>query len=63
MPASSEAPAEETIREYLETLSNWGRWGSEDEPDTTFQPMRFMVDSGEGRDTVSPARARQRRGA
>jgi kynurenine formamidase len=32
-------------------------------PDTTFQPMRFMVDSGEGRDTVSPERALQRRGA
>ena len=32
-------------------------------PDTTFQPVRFMVDSGEGRDTVSPERARQRRGA
>ena len=25
--------------------------------------MRFMVDSGEGRDTVSPERALQRRGA
>ena len=32
-------------------------------PDTTVQPMRFMVDSGEGRDTVSPERALQRRGA
>jgi hypothetical protein len=93
------APPEATVREYLKTLSNWGRWGSEDElgtinlitpakrraaarlvteglsvtcarpiatdiaPDTTFQPMRFMVDSGEGRDTVSSERALQRRGA
>jgi kynurenine formamidase len=31
--------------------------------DTTFQVMRFMVDSGEGRDTASPARRLQRRGA
>ena len=61
MPAPSEAPADETIREYLETRSNWGRWGSEDEPNTTFQPMGFMVDSGEGA-TPSP-RALQRRGA
>jgi hypothetical protein len=93
------APPEAQVREYLKTLSNWGRWGSEDElgtinlitpakrqvaarlvvhgesvtcarpiatditPDTTFQPMRFMVASGEGRDTVSPERALQRRGA
>ena len=92
------APTEAQVREYLKTLSNWGRWGSEDElgtinlitpakrvgrgaarhrrrerdlraahrhrhhADTTFQPMRFMVDSGEGRDTVSPERALQRRG-
>ncbi len=31
--------------------------------DTTFQVMRFMVDSGEGRDTASPERLLQRRGA
>ena len=31
--------------------------------DTTFQPVRFMVDSGEGRDTASPERQIQRRGA
>ncbi len=31
--------------------------------DTTVQPMRFMVDSGEGRDTDSPERLLQRRGA
>jgi kynurenine formamidase len=93
------APSESEVRGYLKTLSNWGRWGSEDElgtinlitppkrqaaarlvshgqsvtcarpittditPDTTVQPMRFMVDSGEGRDTVSPERTLQRRGA
>jgi kynurenine formamidase len=32
-------------------------------PDTTFQFLRFMVDSGEGRDTASAARQLQRRGA
>jgi kynurenine formamidase len=32
-------------------------------PDTTFQVMRFMVDSGEGRDTASAERLRARRGA
>ena len=83
----------------MEKLSNWGRWGADDElgtlnlitperrkraaalvregvtvtcarpivtevtADTTFQPMRFMVDSGEGRDTCSPERTLQRRGA
>ncbi|HSB41189.1 MAG TPA: cyclase family protein [Methylomirabilota bacterium] len=93
------APSEAQVREYLKTLSNWGRWGSEDElgtvnlitpakrqaaarlvtrglsvscarpittditPDTTIQPMRFMVDSGEGRDTASPERLLERRGA
>ncbi|MCL6640323.1 MAG: cyclase family protein, partial [Candidatus Rokubacteria bacterium] len=31
--------------------------------DTTFQPLRFMVDSGEGRDTASPERILERRGA
>jgi kynurenine formamidase len=31
--------------------------------DTTFQVMRFMVDSGEGRDTASAARLLARRGA
>ncbi len=83
----------------MEKLSNWGRWGAEDElgtlnlitpekrvraaalvrdgvpvtcarpivteltADTTFPPMRFMVDSGEGRDTCSHERSLQRRGA
>ena len=93
------APGESQVREYLESLSNWGRWGSEDDlgtinlitpakrlaaarlvrdgvsvtcarpiatdiaADTTFQPVRFMVDSGEGRDTASAERQIQRRGA
>src|SRR2546428_4711644 len=82
------------------SLSNWGRWGTDDElgtinlitaakrkraaalvadgvpvscarpiatnaisADTTFQPLRFMVDSGEGRDHDSPERILARRGA
>jgi kynurenine formamidase len=92
-------PSEQEVIGYLRTLSNWGRWGAEDElgtinlitpakraaaarlvrdgvavtgarpivtditPDTTFQVMRFMVDSGEGRDTGSPERLLARRGA
>src|SRR2546430_16422026 len=84
----------------ISSLSNWGRWGQDDElgtinlitPEkrkraaalvrdgvpvscarpiatnaigavTTFQPLRFMVDSGEGRDHVSSARILERRGA
>ncbi len=90
---------EADVVRLMETQSNWGRWGAEDQlgtlnlitpdkrvkaaqlvrdgvavtcarpivteitPDTTFQPMRFMVDSGEGRDTATPERVRQRRGA
>jgi kynurenine formamidase len=92
-------PTEAEVVGYLETLSNWGRWGPDDElgtlnlitpakriaaaglvrdgvavtcarpivtditADTTFQVMRFMVDSGEGRDTASPERLLARRGA
>jgi kynurenine formamidase len=92
-------PSENEVIGYVKTLSNWGRWGAEDElgtinlitpakraaaarlvrdgvavtgarpivtditPDTTFQFMRFMVDSGEGRDTAPPERVRARRGA
>jgi kynurenine formamidase len=99
VPARPAVPSEAQVREYLTTLSNWGRWGREDElgtinlitpakrqaaarlvthgesvscarpisteiaADTTVQPLRFMVDSGEGRDTVSAERALQRRGA
>jgi kynurenine formamidase len=92
-------PTERDVVRMMETLSNWGRWGAEDElgtvnlvtpatrraaarlvedgvsvtcarpistdiaADTTFQPLRFMVDSGEGRDTASPERILERRGA
>ena len=31
MPARPAVPSEGEVREYLKTLSNWGRWGSEDE--------------------------------
>ncbi len=87
------------MRDYLRALSNWGRWGKDDElgtvnlitpakrvqaaglvregasvtcarplvtditADTSFQPLRFMVDSGEGREHDSPERNLQRRGA
>jgi len=92
-------PTEAEVKGYLRSLSNWGRWGADDElgtvnlitpakrvaaaalvtdgvsvscarpivtditADTTVQPMRFMVDSGEGRDTASPERRLERRGA
>jgi kynurenine formamidase len=92
-------PSESEVVGYVETLSNWGRWGPEDElgtinlitpakrlaaarlvedgvavtcarpivtditPDTTFQVLRFMVDSGEGRAADPPARRLARRGA
>ena len=84
----------------ISSLSNWGRWGKDDElgtinlitpdrrrraatlvtdgipvscarpivtndisADTSFQPVRFMVDSGEGRDHDSRERILARRGA
>jgi kynurenine formamidase len=92
-------PSEADVVRMIDTLSNWGRWGADDElgtvnlitpakrrqaarlvedgvsvtcarpisteiaADTTFQPLRFMVDSGEGRDTASPERILERRGA
>lgn len=92
-------PTEEEVLGYMESLSNWNRWGSEDEmgtlnlitpqkrrqaallvqdgvsvscsrpittetaPDVTYQVMRYMVDSGEGRDPTSPEGKIQRRGA
>jgi kynurenine formamidase len=92
-------PSEAEVVQYLKALSNWGRWGAEDEwgtmnliarekrvaaarlvrdgvavtcarpivtditADTTFQALRFMVDSGEGRDTASRERLLARRGA
>ncbi len=92
-------PSERDVVTMIDTLSNWGRWGADDQlgtlnlitpaarvraarlvtegvsvtcarpisteitADTTVQPLRFMVDSGEGRDTASPERLLQRRGA
>ena len=81
-------PTETDVLKMLDSLSNWNRWGADDQlgtlnfitpdkrkraaalvkegvsvscsrpisteitADTGFQPMRFMVDSGEGRDTA-----------
>ncbi|HEX2441460.1 MAG TPA: cyclase family protein [Methylomirabilota bacterium] len=95
----SQLPTESDVLKYLDTLSNWGRWGADDQlgtlnfitpavrkkaaalvregvpvscsrpistditADTSFQPLRFMVDSGEGRDTAPLERNLQRRGA
>ncbi|HSF04582.1 MAG TPA: cyclase family protein [Methylomirabilota bacterium] len=95
----AQAPSEADVIKMIDSLSNWGRWGADDQlgtinfvtaqtrrraarlvsdgvsvtcarpisteiaADTTFQPVRFMVDSGEGRDTCSPERQLQRRGA
>src|SRR2546427_13605 len=91
--------SEGDVLKMLDSLSNWGRWGADDQlgtvnfitpaqrkraaslvsegvsvscsrpittditADTTVQPMRFMVDSGEGRDTAPLERNLQRRGA
>ena len=92
-------PTKAEVLGYMKSLSNWGRWGPDDEmgtlnlitppkrveaaqlvregvavscsrpittetaPDITHQVQRFMVDSGEGRDTDPPERTRERRGA
>ena len=92
-------PPEAQVLEWLETLSNWGRWGPDDQlgclnligphkrqqaaalvrdgvpvscarpittdmtSDVTHQVQRFMVDSGEGRDTDPEERRFTRRGA
>ncbi|HZS33780.1 MAG TPA: cyclase family protein [Methylomirabilota bacterium] len=94
-----QVPSETEVIGYVKALSNWGRWGPEDElgtinlitpgkrvaaarlvqdgvsvtcarpivtdisAETTFQVQRFMIDSGEGRDTASPERLLARRGA
>jgi kynurenine formamidase len=95
----SQIPTEADVLKTLDSLSNWNRWGADDQlgtlnfitpdkrkraaalvqegvsvscsrpisteitADTGFQPMRFMVDSGEGRDTASRERILERRGA
>ena len=92
-------PSEAQVLEWMTSLSNWGRWGEDDQkgclnlitpakrtqaaslvqdgetvscarpittemtPDVTFQVQRYMVDSGEGRDTDPPERKLVRRGA
>ncbi len=92
-------PDEAQVLEWLDSLSNWGRWGPDDQlgclnligptqrqqavalvtdglpvscarpittemaSDVTFQVQRYMVDSGEGRDTDPPERRYTRRGA
>ena len=92
-------PTEHEVIAMMDSLSNWGRWGADDQlgtlnsvttahrvraaglvrdgvsvtcsrpisnditADTSFQPLRFMVDSGEGRDTAGPERLLERRGA
>ena len=96
---AAKVPTEEEVLGYIESLSNWGRWGPEDQmgalnlitpekrrqaaqlvqdgvsvscsrpittemaPDVTYQVMRYMVDSGEGRDPDSVEGKTQRRGA
>ena len=95
----SAASPEREFQGYMDDLSNWGRWGDDDElgslnlitpekrasaarlvtegrtvscsrpwvtditADTTYQMVRHMVDSGEGRESDSPEKARTRRGA
>jgi len=92
-------PSEAEVLGWMTSLSNWGRWGQDDQlgclnlitpekrrqaadlvrdgvtvscarpittdisPDITYQVQRYMVDSGEGRDTDSPERKLVRRGA
>jgi kynurenine formamidase len=96
---AAEIPAEAQVLEWMTSLSNWGRWGNDDQkgclnlitpekrkqaatlvrdgisvscarpitteitPDITYQVQRYMVDSGEGRDTDPPERRLARRGA
>jgi kynurenine formamidase len=96
---AAEIPAEAQVLEWMTSLSNWGRWGNEDQkgclnlitpekrkqaatlvrdgisvscarpitteitPDITYQVQRYMVDSGEGRETDPPERRLARRGA
>ena len=94
-----EIPSEAEVLGWMTSLSNWGRWGKDDQlgclnlitpekrrqaaalvsegitvscarpivtdmtPDVTHQVQRYMVDSGEGRDTDPPERKLVRRGA
>ena len=92
-------PSEAQVLEWMTSLSNWGRWGADDQlgclnlitppkrkqaaalvrdgfavscarpivtdiaADVNFQVQRYMVDSGEGRETDPPERRLSRRGA
>ena len=92
-------PTETQVLGWMNSLSNWGRWGDDDQlgcfnlitpskrkaaaalvqegipvscarpiltemaPDISFQVQRYMVDSGEGRETDPPERQVSRRGA
>lgn len=96
---AAKIPTEEQVLEWMLSLSNWGRWGEDDQlgclnmitpekrrqaaalvtdgvtvscsrpivtditPDITHQVQRYMVDSGEGRETDPPERRLARRGA
>ena len=96
---AGEIPSESQVLDWMTSLSNWGRWGDDDQrgclnligphkakqaaalvqdgatvscarpiltemaADTTHQVLRYMVDSGEGRDTDPPERKLVRRGA
>ena len=96
---AAEIPSESQVLEWMTSLSNWGRWGDDDQrgclnligphkakqaaalvqdgvtvscarpiltemaADTTHPVLRYMVDSGEGRDTDPPERKLVRRGA
>ena len=96
---AAQLPTETQVLEWFTALSNWGRWGEDDQrgclnlitpakgkqaaalvkdgtpvscarpivtditPDITHQVQRYMVDSGEGRDTDPPERRLVRRGA
>ena len=37
------APTEAQVREYMRTLSNWGRWGKDDELGTINVVGGFMI--------------------
>ncbi|MSQ05668.1 MAG: cyclase family protein [Dehalococcoidia bacterium] len=96
---TAKIPTEAQVLEWMTSLSNWGRWGKDDQkgclnlitpakriqaaglvqdgatvscarpittemaPDISFQVQRYMVDSGEGRETDPPERRMVRRGA
>lgn len=96
---SSAIPTEEEVLDYFQSLSNWGRWGADDQmgtlnflspektrqavslvqegvslscsrtiaydsgPDVAYQPVHFMVESGEGWATGNKVTSRDTQGA